>query len=212
MSRWRFARGEAGYTVAEVLVVAAVLALIMSGMLSLLVSGSQTWMAGSNRAEAQQSTRLVLSRMLGEIRTAGWDPKGAATFPAIQALTPPRVGFTISNDWSASGAIEIAAAVDIGGGVLRGEQIVYEFVAGELRRREVPLEASAVPVTGAIGSIQFQYLDADDTAVASPHLIANASSIRTVVITVTTTPDHAGAATSNVQVTSTSRARVRNRS
>ena len=66
---------EAGYTVAETLVVCAVVGLVMAGLLSLLMTGSQTYTVGANRAEAQQTARLVIARMIQEIRTAGHDPR-----------------------------------------------------------------------------------------------------------------------------------------
>jgi prepilin-type N-terminal cleavage/methylation domain-containing protein len=204
-------RGQAGYTLAELLVVAAVVAFILSGMLSLLTSGSQSWVTGSNRAEAQQSTRLVLARMAQDVRTAGWDPRATSGFPSIRALAPGQTGFVISNDWNASGTIETAAPVLVNG-ENRGEEITYDFVSGALRRRETPVDASAVEITGAIASIQFRYLNADDVQVNNAHLTTEASTIRTVEITVTTTPDQGGSSPTTVHVTSTSRARVRNRS
>jgi prepilin-type N-terminal cleavage/methylation domain-containing protein len=211
MRRWGTVRGQAGYTLAEMLVVAAVLALVMSGMLSLLMTGSQTWLAGSNRAEAQQSTRLIVSRMAEEVRMGGWDPKATSSFPSIQALPPGQTGFVISNDWSANGTIETAAPVIVNG-QNRGEQITYDVVSNTLRRRERPVDGSPVDITSAIASITFTYRDADDNVVPTPHVTANAQSIRTVEVTVTTIPDQAGSSTSGAFVTSTIRARVRNRS
>jgi Tfp pilus assembly protein PilW len=204
-------RGQGGYTLAELLVVAAVVAFILSGMLSLIMSGSQSWVMGSNRVEAQQSTRLVLARLAQDVRTAGWDPRATSSFPSIRALPPGRTGFVVSNDWNATGAIETAAPVLVNG-ENRGEEITYEFVSGELRRQEAAVDASAVGVTGAIASIQFRYLNADDAQVNNAHQTTEANTIRTVEITVTTTPDQSGSAASTVHVTSSSRARVRNRS
>ena len=118
----------------------------------------------------------------------------------------------ISNDWSANGSIETGAPVTVDG-ENRGEQITYDFVSGTLRRRETPVDASAVPITTAISSITFTYRDGDDAVVADPHVAANALNIRTVEITVTTAPDQSSSSSAtSVLVTSTSRARVRNRS
>jgi hypothetical protein len=210
MTCGKVVRGQAGYTLAELLVVGAVLALIMSGMLSLLMTGSQTWLVGSDRAEAQQSTRLVLSRMAEEIRMAGWDPKGSAGFPVIQALPPGQTGFVISNDWSANGTIETAAPVPVNG-VNRGEQITYDVVGTTLRRRERPVDAAAVAITDSIASITFRYRNADDDELSGAHQVGVAAGIRTVEITVTTNADQTGSSANNVAVTSTIRARVRNR-
>lgn len=212
MKAFRAVRSQDGYTMAEMLVTAAVVGLVMAGLLALIQTGSQTWVVGANRSEAQQTARLVLHRMSEEVRTGGWDPKNTGSFPAIQALTPPQTGFIISNDWSADGAIQNNTLVSVNG-VNRGEQITYDVVSNALRRQESQVDAAPVTVTNAISSISFTYRDADDAVVTNPHLAANAPNIRTVEITVTTTPDvQASSNTQKVSVTSTIRARVRNRS
>jgi prepilin-type N-terminal cleavage/methylation domain-containing protein len=205
------ARAQDGFTMAEMLVTSAVIAIVMGGLMSLLMTGAQSWVVGANRSEAQQSARLILHRFAEEVRTGGWDPQGTSSFPAIQALAPPQTGFVIQNDWSADGAIQNNTLTPVNG-TNRGEQITYDFTSGSLRRRESQLDASAVPVTAAISNIAFTYLNADDTVVASPHLAANALAIRTVEVTVTTTPDTQSSSNAQrVLVTSTVRARVRNR-
>jgi prepilin-type N-terminal cleavage/methylation domain-containing protein len=203
-------RSQGGFTMAEMLVTAAVIAVVMAGLFTLLSTGAQTWVVGTNRSEAQQNGRLVAQRMAEEIRGAGWDPRNTQSFAAIQALTPPQTGFVISNDWNADSLIQNNIVVAVNG-VNRGEQVTYDFVSGTLRRRESQVDASAVTVT-EVSNITFNYLNADDVAVANPHLAANAPSIRTVEITVVTAPDNqSSSATQRVSVTSTIRARVRNR-
>jgi prepilin-type N-terminal cleavage/methylation domain-containing protein len=211
MKRWTAARGQGGFTLAEMLVATAIIAIVLGGMLSLLMSGTQTWTTGANRTEAQQNARLVLQQMAQEVRNGGWDPQATSSFPSIQALPPGQTGFIISNDWNATGAIEIAAPVNVNG-VNRGEQITYDFVGTALRRREVPVDGAVVNITNAITNITFTYRDADDNVVVNPHLIGTAPSIRTVEITVTTRQDQAGSYANNVSITTTLRARVRNRS
>jgi type II secretory pathway pseudopilin PulG len=202
--------GDAGYTVPEILVVCAVVGIVMAGLLSLLMTGTQTYEVGANRAEAQQAARLVISRMIQEIRTAGHDPR-STNFTAITPLAPPNVGFTIGNDWNATGAIETNLAVNFNG-ANRGEQITYTVVGTALRRQESFIEGAPVEVTDALTDITFQYLDVDDNVIASPHVAANAARIRTVVVSVTTRPDTQASFTSGkVAVTTTNRTRVRNR-
>jgi prepilin-type N-terminal cleavage/methylation domain-containing protein len=205
------ARAQGGFTMAEMLVTSAVIALVMGGLMSLMMTGTQSWVVGANRSEAQQSARLVLHRLSEEIRIGGWDPRNTATFPAIQALAPPQTGFIISNDWSADGTIQ-NNTLTLVNGTNRGEQITYDFVTPTLQRQESRVDTSPVTVTNAISGITFTYLNADDQAVASPHLAANAPNIRTVEITVTTIPDsQVSSSAQRVSVTSTIRARVRNR-
>ncbi len=209
----RTARSEAGYTVAEMLVAAATVGFIMAGLLTILMTGQKSFTIGANRSEAQQSARLILHRIAEEVRVAGYDPRNTASFAAITALTPPQTGFTISNDWNATGAIETNLSVTVNG-TLRGERITYDVVTNVLRRQESQINGSPVDVSSAITSISFQYLDADDVAVNTPHLASSAATIRTVVVTVTTTQDSQSVSTAadTVSVQSTIRARVRNRS
>lgn len=207
------ARSQAGYTMSEMLVVAAVIGLIMAGLLTFLVSGQQTYVVGSNRTEAQQTARLVLFRMANEIRSAGYDPKATALFPAITALTPPQVGFVIWNDWNANEVINSTISVNVNG-TLKGEQITWDVITSgtTLRRQESVIDVSPVTVTNALNSVTFRYLDADDVVVANPHVLDNALNVRSVEITVSAKPDTQGTSTSQqVSVVSVIRARVRNR-
>ena len=213
MSRPRaIVRSEAGYTVAEMLVVAAVIGFVMAGLLALMMSGQQSFTVGANRSEAQQSARLVLFRMAEEVRTGGYDPRNTESFAAITKLAPPNTGFQIANDWNASGAIETNLTVNVNG-TLRGEQITYDVVGNTLRRQESQIDGAPVTVSTALSAISFQYLDADDNDVTpTADQAAVAPNVRTVVVTVTTTPDTQASATgAKVSVTSTIRARVRNR-
>jgi prepilin-type N-terminal cleavage/methylation domain-containing protein len=202
-------RDQRGFTVAEMLVSAAVIALIMGGLLSLLMSGQQSYLAGANRAEAQQNSRLVLERMVRELRTAGHDPRRTEAFSAVTALASG-TGFVIRNDWNASGAIETNVTVTVDN-VAHGEQITYTFTGTTLTRQESSVDGSAVAVTNRVSGLTIQYLDADDNTVSSPSG-ANATLIRTVVLDATTLPDtsEAGTAT-NAAVRSQTRVRVRNR-
>jgi type II secretory pathway pseudopilin PulG len=210
MNRRRPQKAEAGYTIPEILVVCAVVGLVMAGLMSLMMTGTQTYAVGSNRVEAQQTARLVVARMIQEIRTAGHDPR-STNFTAITPLAPPNTGFMISNDWNATGAIETNLAVNFNG-ANRGERITYTLVGSELRRQESFLDVSPVAVSDALNDITFQYLDADDNVIANPHIASNAALIRTVVITVTTRPDtQAYTQTGKVAVSTTTRTRVRNR-
>lgn len=202
-------RDQRGYTVAEMLVTAAVIAFIMAGLLSLLVTGQQSYTTGAGRAEAQQNARLVVERMIRELRTAGHDPLGTATFAAVTALGAG-TGFVIRNDWNGSGAIDAAVATTVDN-VQHGEQITYTFAGTTLTRQESVVDAAAVTVTDRISGMTLTYRDADDNVVATPSGV-NAANIRTVEVDVTTQPDFTVSGTvSQVAVRSQNRVRIRNR-
>lgn len=202
-------RDQRGYTVAEMLVTAAVIAFIMAGLLSLLVTGQQSYTTGAGRAEAQQNARLVVERMIRELRTAGHDPLSTATFAAVTALGAG-TGFVIRNDWDGSGAIDAAVATTVDN-VQHGEQITYTFAGTTLTRQESVVDAAAVTVTDRISGMTLTYRDADDNVVATPSGV-NAANIRTVEVDVTTQPDFTVSGTvSQVAVRSQNRVRIRNR-
>ena len=55
-------RSQRGYTLAEMLVVAAVVGVIMAGLFSMLSTGTQAYTVGTNRADAKQTARHALDR------------------------------------------------------------------------------------------------------------------------------------------------------
>jgi len=124
---------QRGFTLAELLVAIAIVGLVMTGLLTLLQKGNESYLAGANQVEAQSAVRAAVERMTQDIREAGYDPQGLAAFPAItnQTLNPP--SFTIQNDWDGNGAINAGISVGMTyswGNVQRGEQITYSIAAG----------------------------------------------------------------------------------
>jgi type IV pilus assembly protein PilW len=205
----RLLRDQRGYTLAEMLVSAAVIGLIMAGLFSLLVSGQQSYATGAGRAEAQQNARLVLERMVRELRTAGHDPLGTATFNAVTALGAG-TGFVIRNDWSGDGVISATVPQTVDG-VAHGEQITYTFNGTTLMRLESGIDGAAETVTDRISSVTLEYRDDAGNVVTTPSG-ANAANIRVVVLDVTTLPDVVTSGTATqMGVRSLNRVRIRNR-
>jgi prepilin-type N-terminal cleavage/methylation domain-containing protein len=66
----KLVRSQDGFTLAELLVVTAVLGLILAAVFSLLQSGQQAYTMGSNRVEVQQNARVALELMTRELRAA----------------------------------------------------------------------------------------------------------------------------------------------
>ena len=63
-------RSQRGFSLAELLVVCAVLGLLMTGIATLNQQGVQAYVAGSNRVEVQQNGRIALEVMMRELRSA----------------------------------------------------------------------------------------------------------------------------------------------
>jgi type II secretory pathway pseudopilin PulG len=205
-------RDEGGFTLAEMLVVCALLGTVMAGVLSLLMIGQQSATATANKVDAQSNARMGIDRLIEEVREAGYLPAGPTcpgapatpcppynyAFSAISAQTA--TALTIQNDWNADGVIQAAAVTDPITGSLRGEQVVYSFAAGQLRRQEIGIDGATVVVAAGIISLAYTYLDQNNTVTAT------AADIRTVTITLTT-QQSAG----QPQVTMVHRVRLRNR-
>lgn len=166
MSPTRARADQRGFTLTELLVAIAIVGLVMTGLLTLLMAGNESYLAGANQVEAQAAVRAGLERMTQEIREAGYNPWGLP--PCTVGLVPPAcmdaivnqsaTQFTIQNDWNGSGCIQgtvgcadaavpvcvpysWAACPNPGGPNNRGEQITYSIVGTTLCRMESPAGA-----------------------------------------------------------------------
>lgn len=66
----RLFRNQRGFSLAELLVVTAVLGLVLSAVILLQQKGQQLYTFGSNRVEAQQNARVALELITRELRSA----------------------------------------------------------------------------------------------------------------------------------------------
>ena len=195
-------RLDAGFTLAELLVGLAVTGLVMAALFGLLTASQQSVLQASNQAEAQQNARIVLARMIDDVRSAGYDPTNNGFSAIINQTT---TGFTLQNDWNGSGDIQTGVTTTLSG-VARGEQITYSLSGTTLSRQESQVDGSALPIA-TVQSMTLQYLD------AAGAVTATSADIRTVVVTLVVTPDSqpAQGPQGRVVVTMTDRARLRNR-
>ena len=203
---------ERGFTLAEMLVVCALLGTVMAGVLSLVMVGQQSATATMNKVEAQSNARMGIDRVIEEFREAGYLPAGPTcptapttpcppynyAFPAVTAQTA--TALTIQNDWNADNVIQTVAVTDPISGAQRGEQVVYSFAAGQLRRQEIGIDAAPVVVAAGIISLTYTFLDQNNAVTGT------AANIRTVTVTLTT-QQSAG----QPQVTMVHQVRLRNR-
>lgn len=82
MNRENRMTDERGFTLAEMLVVCALVGLVMAGLLGLIMSGQQAYWFGTTQVDAQQGIRVALDRMVKDIRAAGYEPQTPQTSPA----------------------------------------------------------------------------------------------------------------------------------
>jgi type II secretory pathway component PulJ len=219
-------RSAAGFTLAELLIACAMIGIVMAGLFSILTSGQQTYLVGSNQVEAQQELRLTIQRMTNEIRNAGYCPTCGTGSPAITAFSAitgaSTTGFTIQNDWDGTwnGAAGIAAGtvnytvINSDGTATvtpRGEQVIYAFAGGALTRREVGIDPVGGLPLATLASLSFSYLDANGNTIANP--AANGPNIRTVIVNAVGQPQNQPSTfqAGRVSVAMTDAVRLRNR-
>ena len=205
-------RDEGGFSLVEMIVVCAILATVMAGVMRLLMVGQQSATTTANKVDAQSNARMGIDRLIEEIREAGYLPAGPTcpgapatpcppynyAFSAISAQTA--TALTLQNDWNATSTIQAVSVTDPITGAQRGEQVVYSLAAGQLRRQEIGIDAAPVVVAAGIISLAYTYLDQNNA------ITATAANIRTVTITLTT-QQSAG----QPQVTMVHSVRLRNR-
>ena len=221
---------QRGYTLAEMMVVCAIVGLIMAGLLGLVTSGQQAYWFGTTQVDAQQTVRVAIERMAKEIREAGYEPVPPETDPAAcpnatnYPLYPTSVpcykfvpitnesatALTLQFNWDGSScavpctpidtASLVTDPVDCPAGTCRGEQITYSLSGGNLQRQESVLDGIPVTIASGITGLTFTYLDENNNVTTSRELI------RTVQISVT-----AQTATRGALVTMVDRIRLRNR-
>jgi len=66
----RLLRDQRGFSLAELLVVTAVLGFVMAAVIAIQQKGLQMYQYGSNRVEAQQNARVALDGLTRELRSA----------------------------------------------------------------------------------------------------------------------------------------------
>ena len=148
---------------ADLLVAAAVFGVVSAAVLTVLQEGLQGYTVGASRAESQQSGRVALERLAGEIRAAGLGLR-PATFAAISLAEPTRI--VLHSDLDGDGVVTGA-----------GETISWHL-AGKTLRRDAG--GGAQPIIDGVRSFALEYLDALDRPATAP------DDVRTVVITLVT--------------------------
>ena len=196
---------QRGFTLAELLVAIAVVGLIMTGLLTFMMTGNQTYLTGSNQIEAQQAARVALARMVREIRGAGYNPTGAACPPSKNC---PIGGATGLDNLTAT-ALMIQNDTNNNGTFEPTERVLYTLNGTDLQRQDFAPGGDATPQTivGGIQALTFTYLDENGNLTGKP------KDVRSVQISLTTQPENQPATwqTGRVSVTMSDQIRLRNR-
>ena len=210
---------ERGYTLAEMMVVCAIVGLVMASLLGLVMTGQKAYWYGTTQVDAQQAARVAVERMVKEIREAGYYPQAptpittgacaslicyAYNFDAI-ANGPTATSLTLQYDWNGDAVSASSGKVNdpilcATGSTCRGERITYAFSGGTLTRQELGVDTTPLTIASGITLLAFTYMAADGTVTSTP------ADIRIIGVTVTAQTDTQGA-----YVTMSDRVRLRNR-
>ena len=153
----------------------------------MLAESLRVYTVGAARAESQQSARVAVERLAGEIRTAGLGPRPAA-FSAVAVAEASRI--VLHYDLDGDGVIAGS-----------GETITWRLVGATLRR---DAGGGAQPVIDGVRRFALEYQD------ASGNTTATADEVRIVVITLVTEAAWE-LADRSVATTLSTRVRLRNR-
>ncbi len=160
---------------------------ISAAMFTVLQEGLRVYTVGVARAESQQSARVAVERLAGEIRTAGLGPR-PASFAAIAVAEPTRI--VLHRDLDGDGRVDGA-----------GETITWRLSGKTLRR---DAGAGAQPVIDGVRSFTLEYLDGAERPVGNP------DEVRTVLISLVTEAAW-DLADRSIATTLATRVRLRNR-
>lgn len=123
-------RQEHGYTLAELLVVCAVLGLVMAGVLTLYMTGTTVALSGQNKTEAQQGARGTLL-LEEDLRQAGYGfPANTTANPVFVAASATSVTFwadltNTTNNLTAAAASGATALTVTSGAGFASPNVIY---------------------------------------------------------------------------------------
>ena len=221
---------QRGFTLAEMLVVCAIVGLVMASLLGLVMQGQQAYWFGTTQVDGQQTVRVAIERMAKEIREAGYEPLPGETDPAacpnatnyplytagvpcykfVPVTGPSATALTLQYNWDGSTCAVPCSPISTAALVIdpmtcpttacRGEQVTYSLSGGNLSRQESVVDGTPVIIASGITALTFTYRDENSNVTAAPELI------RIVDISVTVQTASKGA-----YVTMADRIRLRNR-
>jgi Tfp pilus assembly protein PilW len=97
ITMWRRLANQRGFTLTDLLVAGAVIALVMAGVFVIQQQGQQAYLLGASRVETQQNARIALDLMTRELRSAtsisaitNCDGTSGPDITFVDQSTPPK--------------------------------------------------------------------------------------------------------------------------
>jgi Tfp pilus assembly protein PilW len=153
--------GQKGFSVAELLIAAAMTSLLMAAVFMILQQGQNAYLFGAGRAEVQQTSRGALDRIARELRTG----------IAVTAATATSITFQYIDDSGAAlGNVPVTVTVQ------------YSLTGTNLQRNQTVPALAGQPETviGGVNAFALTYFDTNNVATTT------AADVRTVNVRLTT--------------------------
>ena len=131
--------GQKGFSVAELLVAAAMTSILMAGIFMVLQQGQNAYLFGAGRAEVQQTARGALDRITRELRTG----------TVVTASTASSVTFQFIDETGATVTVQ------------------YSLNGTNLQRNQTapaPVAAQPETVIGGVNAFALTYFDSSNVA------------------------------------------------
>lgn len=223
---------QRGFTLAEMLVVCAIVGLVMASLLGLTMQGQQAYWFGTTQVDGQQTVRVALERLAKEVREAGYEPLPGETDPTacpnatnyplytagvpcykfVPITSPAATSLTLQYNWDGSTCAVPCSPISTA--ALVNDPMTCAAPAPACRGEQVTYSLSAgnlrrqesvvdsAPVTIASGITALTFTYRDE----NNNVTASPELIRTVEISMTVQT-----ATRGAYVTMVDRVRLRNR-
>ncbi len=141
-----------GFTMTEIIVGLALASVIITAMISVFSSLSQSYTTQNVAAGVQQATRTGIDYMIQNIRMAGFNP-----------FRLTEVG--IKDDISKS-SFHFSYDEDEDGTIANKEDITFKLESGTLRR--ITKGGNSEPLIENVSDLEFTYLDINDDTTSNP--------------------------------------------
>jgi len=154
------ARDQRGFSLAELLIVIALLGLMLTGLLAVQMQGQKAYLIGSHRVEAQQNGRVALELMVRELRSA----QSVTVIPSATDMTfVDKNGNTIQYQLTGSVINRIAGGVTtpLIGGVVAFNLTYFSDYNGATNT------GTTTAVPGNVSAVRLQLVTGTEESVAS---------------------------------------------
>lgn len=163
-------RGEQGFTLVEFLVVALIMAAVLTGTVVLATQMQQSYVTQLDDAGVEQEARYALDWIARELRSAGSDPYGIVADDQEVWIDP--------DGGADNNSIRMMSDIHPPDGVLDddGEDVTIAFDAANrviTRADANAADPAAIPMTDAIFTdLRFTFLNANRIVTTNPKLVA----------------------------------------